>query len=411
MKSSHFYTSILLFLFSVFSVFGQTRKQLEAQRKKLNKEIKQINTLLFNEQKKEKNVLDDLKDIHKKIDVRTQLIFTINSEAAILSKEISVNEIELQDLNKKLVALKKDYSAMIFKSYKSKSQQSRMMFILSSQSFYQAYKRLAYLKQYTSFRKNQGKEIENQTSVVQKMNDSLLFQKQLKDTLILSEKQQKQQIEADKKNQEKLLTTIKKKGSRYKRALQNKIKEEKKVTAKIDKKIREEIARANRIAREKLKNKPKKIVKNEFILSPEAKSLAVKFEMNKGQLPWPVDEGIVVRKFGKQPHPSFPGISVNGTGLHIVTKQGKEAEAIFKGNVLNVLVSSEGRKNVLIQHGNYISSYNNLENTYVEKGDRILTGQKIGQIFTDKVSKKTKLIFVLFKNTTRLNPSNWILKR
>jgi septal ring factor EnvC (AmiA/AmiB activator) len=410
-KSSHFYISILLFLLSVFSVFGQTRKQLETQRKKLNKEIKQINTLLFNEQKKEKNVLEDLKDINKKIEVRTQLIFTINSEAAILSKEISENEVELQHLNKKLVSLKKDYSSMIFKSYKSKSQQSRMMFILSSQSFYQAYKRLEYLKQYTSFRKNQGKEIVNQTSVVQKMNDSLLFQKQLKDTLILSEKQQKQQIEADKKNQEKLLTTIKKKGSRYKRALQNKIKEEKKVTAKIDKKIREEIARANRIAREKLKNKPKKIVKNEFILSPEAKSLAVKFEMNKGQLPWPVDEGIVVRKFGKQPHPSFPGISVNGTGLHIVTKQGKEAEAIFKGNVLNVLVSSEGRKNVLIQHGNYISSYNNLENTYVEKGDRILTGQKIGQIFTDKVSKKTKLIFVLFKNTTRLNPSNWILKR
>ena len=146
-------------------------------------------------------------------------------------------------------------------------------------------------------------------------------------------------------------------------------------------------------------------------MSPEAKALAVKFEMNKGKLPWPVDEGIVVRKFGKQHHPSFPGISVNGTGLHIVTKQGKDAEAIFKGTVLNVLVSPEGRKNVLIQHGNYISSYNNLENTYVEKGDRILTGQKIGQIFTDKVSKKTKLIFVLFKNTTRLNPSSWILKR
>ena len=114
MKSSHFYISILLFLLSVFSVFGQTRKQLETQRKKLNKEIKQINTLLFNEQKKEKNVLEDLKDINKKIEVRTQLIFTINSEAAILSKEISENEVELQHLNKKLVALKKDYSCIGF---------------------------------------------------------------------------------------------------------------------------------------------------------------------------------------------------------------------------------------------------------------------------------------------------------
>lgn len=269
------------------------------------------------------------------------------------------------------------------------------------------------MKQYTSFRKKQGEEIIVQTNIVKRLNDSLLYQKLQKDTLILSEKHQKKQIEDDRKNQENLITTIKKKESKYKKSLQSKIKEEKKVTAKIDKIIRDEIARANRIAaaKLKLKNKPKTVKKNEFILSPEAKALATKFELNKGKLPWPVSEGIVVRKFGKQPHPTFPGITVNGTGLHIVTKKGMNAEAIFNGKVLNVLMSSEGRKNVLIQHGNYISSYNNLEITFVKKGDVIKTGQKIGQIFTDKVSKKTKLIFVLFKNTTRLNPSSWILKR
>ena len=64
-----------------------------------------------------------------------------------------------------------------------------------------------------------------------------------------------------------------------------------------------------------------------------------------------------------------------------------------------------------IRHGNYITSYNNLENSYVKKGDKIIVGQKIGRIFTDKVSKKTKLVFVLFKNTTRLNPASWMLKR
>ena len=139
--------------------------------------------------------------------------------------------------------------------------------------------------------------------------------------------------------------------------------------------------------------------------------MAAKFELNKGKLPWPVDEGLIVRRFGKQPHPTFPGITVNGTGLHIVTKTGNSAKTIFNGKVLNVLVSSEGRRNVLIQHGNYISSYNNLEKSFVKKGDAVETGQELGQIFTDKVSKKTKLIFVLFKNTTRLNPSSWILKR
>jgi len=393
-------------------VFGQTRKQLELQRKKLNKEIKQVNRLLFNEKKKGKNALEALKDINKKIEVRSELISTINAEASILSTEISVNEAKLKKLNDKLTELKRDYADMIFKSYKSKSKQSRAMFLLSSQNFYQAYKRLEYMKQYTSFRKNQGEEIVKSTDFVKKMNDSLFLQKNLKDTLILFQEQQKKQIEADKSSQEKLITSIKKKEGKYKRELQKKVKEEKRVVAKIDKIIRDEIARANRIAAEKLKLKDnsKSVKKNEFILTPEAKALAVNFELNKGKLPWPVTEGIVVRKFGKQPHPSFPGITINGTGLHIVTKQGRDAKSIFNGKVLNVLVNSEGRRNVLVQHGNYISSYNNLENIYVKKGDDLKTGEKIGQIFTDKVSKKTKLVFVLFKNTTRLNPSSWILR-
>ena len=411
MTKKHFYISVIILLIGVFTVSGQTRKQLEAQRKKLNLEMKQVNNLLFKEKKKEKNALEDLKDINKKINVRSKLIATINTEASILSKEISRNESKIQKLDKKLSDLKKDYADMIFKSYKSKSQQSRAMFLLSSQNFYQAYKRLEYMKQYTKFRKKQGEEITVQTTVIQKLNDSLLYQKSVKDTLILSEKREKSEIETDKKKQEKLISTIKKKENKYKKQLQKKVKAERKLTLKIDKLIKAEIARANRIAKAKLKLKPKTTKKNEFLLSPEAKALATKFELNKGKLPWPVDEGLVVRRFGKQPHPTFPGITINGTGLHIVTKKGKDAVAIFNGKVLNVLVSSEGRKNVLIQHGNYISSYNNLEKIYVKKGDNIKTGQKLGQIFTDKVSKKTKLIFVLFKNTTRLNPSSWMLKR
>ena len=411
MIQKHFYISVFLIFIAAFSVSAQTRKELEAQRKKLNLEMKQVNSLLFKEQKKEKNALDDLKDINKKINVRSKLISTINSEASVLSKEISLNESKIQKLEKKLTELKKDYADMILKSYKSKSQQSRTMFLLSSKNFYQAYKRLEYMKQYTKFRKKQGEEITVQTNIIQQLNDSLLYQKRVKDTLILSEKQQKEEIEADKKKQESLISTIKKRENRYKRDLQKKVREEKRITAKIDKLIKAEIARANRIAKAKLKSKVKTTKKNEFLLSPEAKALAAKFELNKGKLPWPVDEGLVVRRFGKQPHPTFPGITINGTGLHIVTKTGNNAKAIFSGKVLNVLISSEGRKNVLVQHGNYISSYNNLKNTYVKKGDAIKTGQSLGQIFTDKVSKKTKLIFVLFKNTARLNPSSWILRR
>ncbi|QTD36310.1 peptidoglycan DD-metalloendopeptidase family protein [Polaribacter batillariae] len=395
-----------LFL-SCLSIFGQTKKELEQQRIKLKKEIQQVNSLLFTEQKKEKNALENLKDINQKIQVRLKLINTINLEAKLLSNEIQKNQKELDKLEKELSDLKKDYGDMIFKSYKSKSQQSRAMFLLSSQNFYQAYKRLEYLKQYAAFRKKQAEAIVAQTKVVEKLNDSLIKQKQIKDTLILAEKEQKNIIELDRKRQEKLISTIKKKESKYKRDLRKKISEEKKVAAKIDEIIRDEIAKANR----NVKNKPKSSKKNEFILSPEAKALAAKFELNKGKLPWPVKEGLITRKFGRQPHPTFPGITINGTGLHITTKSGNNAEAIFSGQVMNILISPEGRKNVLIRHGNYISSYNNLSKLYVKKGDAIVVGQNIGKIFTNKVSGKTNLIFAIYKNTVPLNPASWILKR
>ncbi len=391
-----------LFLLMGITAFGQTRKQLENQRKKLKSEIRKVNTLLFETQKTAKNALEDLKDLNQKITVRTKFIEVINLEANLLLKEIQVAEKKLEKLDQKLKALKADYAAMIFKSYKSKSQQSRMLFVLSSQNFYQAYKRFQYMKQYTSFRKKQGEEIVMQTKIVQKLNDSLTYQKQQKDTLIEVEKIAKENIETDKKTQESLIAKIKKDERKYKTALQKKQKEEREIALKIEKLIKEAIARAN-------KKKGTKKSKG-FILSPEAKALAAKFSANKGKLPWPVKKGLITRKFGKQRHPTISGITVNSTGLHIATEKGSNAECIFNGKILAVQLASEGKKSVLVQHGNYISAYNNLATVFVKTGDEVTTGQSLGQIFTDKITGKTTLVFVLFQNTKRLNPSLWILK-
>lgn len=407
MIRQRFYIPFLIFLLSTVCISGQTRKQLETQRKKLNLKIKQVNKLLFEAKNDQKNALENLKDLNQKIDVREKLIETIHLEVKLLSNEIASNEKKIAKFNKRLEILKKDYAAMIFKSYKSKSQQSRTMFLLSSRNFRQAYKRLEYMKQYASFRKKQGEEIIIQTDLVKQFVASLNLQKQEKDTLILSENEQKNKIEDDKKSQQKLVSEIQKKEKKYKSELRKSIREEKKVAKKIDKLIRAAIARANK----KAKVSPTKTKKNEFILSPEAKALAAEFELNKGKLPWPLRESLVTRRFGKQPHPTFSGITINSSGLHLVTKKGAYASAIFGGTVLAIQLTTERKKNVLVQHGNYITAYNNLENSLVKMGDKVSTGQDLGKVYTDKVTGKTILIFLLFKNTKRLNPASWMLKR
>jgi len=400
MKTNLFYISFFFLYISVLSSYGQTRKELENRRLKLNKEITKVNTLLFKTKKEKSSALDDLKDINQKITVRKHLIETIELEIGGLSGEIKENEKKLAAYNAELVVLKKDYGDMVYKSYKSKSQQSRTMFLLSSKSFYQAYKRIQYMGQYKDFRKKQGEKIISKTEVIQRFNDSLLKKKDSKNLLISQEKKQKDFIEGDKKDQEKIVSKIKSQESKYKLALQNKIKEEKRVAEKLDKLIREAIAKANEAKKRKSK-------KGELLLNAEEKSLKAKFEQNKGKLPWPLN-GLVTRKYGVQPHPTFSGININSTGLHIRGKKGDEAKSIFNGKVLAIQLLSKGRKAVLIQHGDYITTYNNLVEIYVVKGDVIKTGDKLGKVFTDKVTGKTNLVFILYKNDTRLNPSHWI---
>jgi septal ring factor EnvC (AmiA/AmiB activator) len=399
----HYISFLFFFLLLIPATAQKTRKQSEADRKRIKKEIQQVNKLLFNTREEGKDALEDLRDINKKIEVREELIKTINLEAKALTSEITGNEKKIAKLESKLKKLKEDYAAMIYKSYKSRSQQSRLMFVLSSESFYQAYKRVKYMNQYASFRKKQGEEVVVQTNLVQQLNDSLLIQKQLKDTLLSNEEQEKLQIELDKESQQKLLSQIRKKERKYKRELKKKQDDEKKIAANIDKLIREAIVKSN--------VNTGNTTSKTFALTPEAKALAGRFEQNRGKLPWPVDNGIVTRRFGRQPHPVYKGAQINSTGIHITTKKGTNAEAIFNGEVLAIQVQSEGKKSVLVRHGNYISVYNNLENTFVKTGDKVKTGQALGKIFTDRVTGKTKLIFVLLNNTKRLNPASWILRR
>ena len=397
-----FLLSVIAF-FNTNSIHAQTRKQLETQRKKIKQEIARVNKLLFTAQKNEKNALDALKDINQKISIRTKYIASVTKEASLLSSEINKNEKEISQLSIKLEALKKDYAEMIYKSYKSKSKQSQLLFLMSSYNFQQAYRRLQYMKQYALFRKKQGEAIVFESAILEKLTDSLVFRKQVKDTLIVVEQSEKLKIESDKQQKEKLVSQIKRKERSYKRQIGSKQKEERKIAAQIDKIIKDAIAKSNR-------NKANKNAKG-FALTPEAKALAAKFVQNKGKLPWPVDNGLVVRRFGNQPHPTIGGITITSSGLHIATDSGTFAKSVFNGKVLAIQLVSGGKKSVLIQHGNYITTYNNLESLAVKTGDTVSTGQTLGKIFTNRVTKKTILVFVLHKEAKRQNPASWLLRR
>ncbi|WBX73714.1 hypothetical protein PG913_00145 [Tenacibaculum pacificus] len=135
---------------------------------------------MFETKKEKGNALDDLKDLTQKIDTRERLIKVIELESKKISKEISANQKQLKTYNKQLKSLKKEYADMVVKTYKSKSQQSKAMFLLSSESFHQAYKRLKYMEQYNDYRKKQGEAIIIKSDEIKKVNNALIQKKKRK---------------------------------------------------------------------------------------------------------------------------------------------------------------------------------------------------------------------------------------
>ena len=206
-----FWTIGCLMIISVGTAQSNSSRQkaLEAQKKRLHQEIKQINALLFSNNRKEKTVLSQVEDLDLKISVRSQIVKVNNQQANLLTRQISVNQRDISELRVELEALKKDYADMIIKSYKSKSSLNRLMFLFSSKDFLQAYKRIQYIKQYANFRKKQGELIAEKTKTLQILNKSLLEQKSKKQDLVAENKKVQQILVDERKSQQSLIRSLK----------------------------------------------------------------------------------------------------------------------------------------------------------------------------------------------------------
>lgn len=378
------------------------QKALEEQKKRLQHEIKQINTILFSNIRKEKSVVSKVEDLDLKISVRSQIVKVNNQQANLLTRQINVNQRDITNLRSELKNLKKDYANMIVKSYKSKSSQNRLMFLFSSADFFQAYKRIQYMKQYANFRKKQGEEISEKTQTIQNLNKTLLDQKSIKEALVAENKIVQTTLMKERKFQQNLIRSIKSKS----RSLTSEIKQKQRQSAAIDKEIerliREAIAASNKLAG--------KASKNVFALTPEAKLLAKNFVANKGKLPWPVEKGVVTQRFGTQPHPLVKTTMIKSNGITIATNPKSKARAVFDGEVMAILSFKGSNPAVLIKHGNFITTYKNIAKVYVRKGEKVKSKQSIGEIFTHPQSGKTTLQFSVFNELKPQNPKNWIYK-
>ena len=408
MRIAKQYPAYILFVILALlgsNAYGQTNEQkaLETRREQLQKEIEDINRLLFAEKRQKGTVLDQMEVLDQKINVRQQLIRVTNQQANLLNRQINANIRNISKLREDLDALKEEYAIMIQKSYRNRSQQSRLMFLLSSEDFFQAFKRLQYMKQYTQFRKEQGEDIVRKTEELTQLNNDLTNQRKEKEVLLAQNLKAKGELLNEIKAQKNLLKSIRQNESNYASAIKKKKQEARKIDQQIERLIRSAIVASNKKAGKSARS-------NKFVLTPEATLVANNFSANKGKLIWPVEKGIKQQGFGIYKDAVYPGIKHQSNGVIIATDEGAIARAVFEGEVIAILAVPGGNKGVQIKHGNFISTYYNLSDLYVKKGDKVSLKEELGKIYTNRYNGLTQLKFYLYKDATRLNPEEWIYR-
>ena len=378
---------------------GQSLDELRKKKEKTNEEIKYTNRLLEEAKKTEKQTLNKYNILNKQIQLRTSLITGINSEVGVLAEFIDQNAWLVSSLNADLEGLKSEYANMILFAQRNQTNYSKVLFLLSANSFNQAYKRLMYLRQYTEYRKKQAELIVWIHDLVQVKVSNLQQQRSAKETLLESKKREAEKLSMEKNQQGKYLTSLQQKQKDFKK----KLKEQQRIEAQLSREI-------ERIIEEEVK-KSKDSGKPGYEMTPEQKLVSGQFEQNKKRLPWPVERGVITAHFGVHEHAVLKNIQVKNNGIDISTAQGSTARAVFAGEVSRVFEINGNNRAVIIRHGKYLTVYSNLVNIQVKSGQKVSIKQTIGTIATDSdEDDKTVLKFQIWKENVKLDPEDWIAK-
>jgi len=443
-------------------MLAQTDKsKMQSRKSKLEKEIIELNRELEQTKLNKSANLNQLVLINKKISKREALINEIEDEVGNIDNQVKNLNDTIYRITLNLSSLKAEYARIIYSTYRNHSAYNRLMFIFASHNFNQAYKRLKYLQQYTSYRKEQVKSINETQQVL--ATKKLEFERQKSSKLQLKHSQEKERNElANEKSQKdekvKSLTSqektllvklrnnevalnklqvaienivaaeIKKaneekarkaaflanerKAAETERKAKAKAEAENKSKSKTETGKKSLDTKAEPIARVEEKRstaaKAAPVTSNSMSVSAEDVALSGSFAGNKGRLPSPIDRGSIISSFGEHPHAEFQNIKIKNNGIDITSAPGAQAKVVFDGEISSVMFIANLNYVVIVRHGDYLSVYSNLESVSVKKGDKVKIRQSLGTVATGQGESRSRLHFELWQGTLVQNPSSWL---
>ncbi|MDR0620084.1 MAG: peptidoglycan DD-metalloendopeptidase family protein [Bacteroidales bacterium] len=403
MLKKYFLWFVIMGMFCSGIAQTQSKKTLESNKKKIEQEIAQTSELLKQTRQNKKSSVKELELLGKNISNRQKIVTGLNKEITNTDIKIRKHSAAVNRLSDDIAKLKSEYARMLQSSYLHRNSYSKIMYVFASKDFFQAYRRILYIRQYSDYQKKQVALIEAKQVALNENISALQKEKGIKDKLLKEETIEKEKLQKEQQAKNKVLSDLKKQEKRLVADLEKKQKKVRELNAKIQKIIQAEITASQKKAESE--GKPKTTV---YALTPEEKNLSNNFAANKGRLPWPTEKGTVSEYFGTHDHPVIKNVKVTNNGINILTERGGSARAVFDGKVTNIGIIY-GLKFVMVRHGEYTTVYSNLDDVSVQTGQTVKTKQKIGRIHTSEEGD-TELQFQVWKSTTKMDPMGWIAK-
>ena len=436
------------------------KELLQQQRAKLMDEIQLANRILRDTRNDQKLTAGQIQTFAQKIRIREQLIRNIRKEIELIDKEVVKQEAEIQQLEAQIEALKAEYAKLIQNAYRSRNKSSKLLYVMASEDFTQAMRRVQYLRKYSAHRKDQVLRITTKQSELEQRVADLQKQKLEKERLRGVNENEKQSLVSEKTTLDQAVVALRGQEKDLLKSIDQKKREAQKLDQQIEKIIAAEMRRAREEAERKaleksasevglvkgkdyqsktknkdlanlIEKKRKELSKPDpsgigqtaantdappkpavsYSLTPEAQLISNNFVANKSKLPWPVERGVMVRDFGAQRHHVATQVEIFNSGIDIATEKGALARAVFEGEVTSVIgIPGSALKAVILKHGNYFTVYSNLIAVDVKVGDKIAVKQPVGEIYTNEEQNESILHFQLWKDMDKLDPKTWLVK-
>lgn len=459
--------TLVAFFMLPFILLGQNKTALEDKRKKLTKEIEITNKLLDKTRQNKTAAYERLLTLQNQIDRREDLISTIENEVLESEELIDRNTAVIEALHQDVAVMKEEYGKIVRHSFRLKTLNNPLLFLLSSDNLNQAFRRWLFLRKYNKFRTGQAEAIAFTQKILSKKVADLSTQKTEKEQLLREMQGQKGTLSTELTDKNQLIQSLGADEAKLRSELADKQKAKMALDNSIERIISEDVRKTEELAATKRrKNEEKKaevkksaalptsppppkntpapavVAKEErtvgkvilptaptpapaLATKTETKTVAPEvvpesneiveedetsgaFKRQRGRLPWPVEGGFIARSYGKQKHPTLKNIEITNNGIDIRSSEDAPVKNIFDGKVAGVQFIPGHDYTVILQHGNYYTVYSNLNETSLTKGQVVKAGTQIGRVSTNPISGAAELHFELWRGKERLNPAIWI---